>query len=162
MTPRPLSIEGIDLNEQFFIFNLADYIARKLKVDDSAESTKRLKDLPEHWRYIQPLIHYYNQVCNGGHDQYFMNTEGVFNDRISEGLAYFESSDFASVFAEALTLYDPQDYGGESLDVNEADGDDDEEPEDKFEELNSRFHEITPDLPEILSEAVRRNFNLYK
>lgn len=158
---RPvLSCAGLDPQEEYFIFELADRITEHVKIDDTPESEAQLRELPEHWRYIEPLIYYFNQVNNGGHHQYFWNSQGVYRHLVTEGLAYFQADEFIENYQEALTFYDPNAYevrNGATWEGFRA-GD----PGDRFDLQDSKFYAIKPGLDEILTQVVRWKLKDYR
>lgn len=157
---KTLTAEGLDSKDEYFVFELADRVAEVVTIDDTPESVERLKALPEHWRYIEPLIYYFNEVNNGGHHQYFWNSQGVYRQLVLEGLKYYEADSFVEIYTEALAIYKPKDYevksGGTWDEFQKA------YKEDRYSKQDSRFYEIKPDISQIISTSVRKNLNQYK
>jgi hypothetical protein len=132
------------------VLKLADRIADYANVDDTPESVDRLRALPEHWRYIEPLIYYYTEVNDGGHAQYFANSEGVYRDLLTEGMKYYHADAFARNYAEALARYKAE-----------------SDPQKKFsteyyDKQDSAFYKIKPDLAEVLSIEIKQNLDKFK
>jgi hypothetical protein len=157
---EPLSVTGLDPNDEYFVFELADRVADAAEIDDTPESVDRLNSLPEHWRYIEPLIYYYHEVNNGGHHQYFWNSQGVYRHLVAEGLKYYQAEGFIENYREALAIYKPEDYevsqGGTWEEFQEA------YKEDRYDKQDNRFYKIEPDLAELVSKAVHENIEQYQ
>lgn len=155
-----LSVEGLDPAGKYFIFELADRIASEADVNDTPASVERFNSLPEHWRYIEPLVYYQNEVKNGGHHQYFWNSQGLYRDLVAQGLKYFQLEEFSQNYERALAIYNPKDYevsqGATWEAFQEA------YKEDRFDAQDSCFFKIKPDLANVLAERVRKNFENYK
>ncbi|SKB03109.1 protein of unknown function [Prosthecobacter debontii] len=155
-----LSIQGLDLEDPYFIFKLADRIAESVNVDDTPESAERLQALPQPWRYIAPLVAYYNEVNNGGHHQYFWNTQGVYRDLVAEGLKYYRAEAFERNYDEALRLYRPDLYDiaqGASYEAY-----DQASRADRFDQQDRCFYATRPKLTEVLSKEVREGKDGYQ
>ncbi|MDZ4286520.1 MAG: DUF4375 domain-containing protein [Prosthecobacter sp.] len=155
-----LTARGLDSGDEFFVFELADRVAEHVDIDDTPESVERLRALPEHWRYIEPLIYYFNEVNNGGHHQYFWNSQGVYRHLVAEGLKYYQATEFEKNFADALAVYRPEAYevgkGGTWEAFQEA------YKEDRYDKQDSRFYQIKPKLSVILAKAVLERIDQYQ
>ena len=151
-------IDGIDWDDEYFVFDIADRIAERIVIDDTPESVDRLGRLPAGLRYIEPLIYYSNQVDNGGHHQYFWNSQGVYRELVKDGLVYYGVQPYTEIFQEALKSYRPGDYqceeGGTWEGFTEA------YSEKRFDSIDDRFFAADPDLADLIGVKV---FNeLYK
>jgi len=155
-----LSAEGLDPNDKSFVFQLADRVAAYADIDDTPQSVARLQALPEHWRYLEPLICYHNEVNNGGHHQYFWNSQGVYRHLVAEGLKYYRATDFEQNYLKALDLYQPSLYEVSQGATYEAF--DKAYREDRFDTQDRRFYQIKPDLDEVIATAVRQNIDKYQ
>lgn len=135
---------------------VADYI----EMDETPDSINRLKALPEHWRYLLPLLCYYNEVNNGGHHQYLWNSQGAYRSLVAEGLKYYQADQFEKNYIEVMTLYKPGLYEV----ANGASWESFQETykEDRYDRQDSLFFKISPNLAELLAKVVRENLELYQ
>lgn len=65
----------------------------------------RLHALPQRWRLIYSICCLQAQVDNGGHDQFFSNGRGEFDDEVEADLRLIGAEDFLRLFVEARRLY---------------------------------------------------------
>jgi hypothetical protein len=148
-----LTAHGIDLTKDTFVFEFANRIAQYTEIDDTPASVEKLNRLPKHWRYIQPLIYYHSEVDNGGHHQYFWNTRGVYRHLVAEALDYYRAEAFSKIYREALKAYNPEHYdvshNEERREFQEA------QSKKTLEELDKRYYEVSPSLPDVVTLAAR-------
>lgn len=81
------------------------------KTDD--EIWACLRQLPQHWRAVYTTIWMECEVLNGGHHQFFWNSDGVINREVLEDLKLISAQPFVLLFEEALDVYEKHDYEGE-------------------------------------------------
>lgn len=157
---KPFTAYGLTDENEFLSSHLSDRASTALKAKSYHEEAKKLRSLPEHWMYIVPTVYYSLQVSNGGHHQFFMNSEGAYNQLVSEGLAFFGMNEYVPIFKEALTHY--------SKDVYE-----DNKPEtweeftagykdSPLEAIDEQFYSKDTYLDDLLDEYVRTNLSSFK
>jgi hypothetical protein len=155
-----LTVAGLDPEKENFVFQLADRIGAIAEIDDTPEAAQRIAALPEHWRYIEPLVYYFNEVNNGGHHQYFWNSQGAYRHLVADGLRYFKAHEFEQIYREALSHYTPELYEvahGATWEEYQKSG-----KADRFDQQDSEFYKVTPKLIEIVSRFVRSNLRQYE
>ena len=100
-----LNYSRLDLNDEYLMFEVAGIIEQKYNLNDTLKSATRLSKASEEQRFIAPLARYINEVINGGHHQFFWNTNGVYNDLVSHGLHYYNHIDLEANFQKSLVIY---------------------------------------------------------
>jgi hypothetical protein len=107
----PLNYSQLNLDDEYLMFEVAGILEQKYNLDDSPKSAERLKKVAQERRFIAPLARYINEVTNGGHHQFFWNSNGSYNDLVLEGLHYYNHDDLAANFQQSLAVY----HGDDSM-----------------------------------------------
>ncbi len=159
LVKNSISINELDTTDDYFVFDLADLIAAKVEIDDTRASVDRLETLPEKWRYIEPLVYYQNEVTNGGHHQYFWNSQGIYRHLVEQGLKYFRADGFSEIFAGALAIYRPENYeAGKGATYNAYNNAYEQDP---FDKQDTIFFQSDRKLVGILADHIRTNRKRY-
>lgn len=157
---QKLTVIGLNVNDEFFIFSVADRITEYSDIDGTKESVKRINALKEHWRFIEPIIYYYNQINNGGHHQYFWNSEGIYNQLVLDGLRYFKAREFEQIFTDCLRIYansDKKIYRRGFFENFQRGYE-----ERLYNEQDKTFYNSNYDLAEFIHTYVLSNIEIYK
>ncbi len=75
-------------------------------------TSQRLHALPQQWRLIYTICWLQAEVDNGGHEQFFSNGQGDFDDETEVDLHFIGATKFLTLFSKARRLYysAPADY----------------------------------------------------
>lgn len=121
--------------------------------DSYADYENSLKAFSREQRQIFAIIWYISEVNNGGHDQFFFNSTGIVWRDALEGLNMIGAVENATILQEAANVLG----GRPSLDREkrwEQMGDD---TDDKFDALDNRFYNISPNLDEMILKFIQNN-----
>jgi hypothetical protein len=79
---------------------------------DSDLTSQRLHAMPQPWRLIYTVCWLQAEVDNGGHEQFFSNGRGEFDDETEADLRFIGAEQFLKLFTEARRFYysAPADY----------------------------------------------------
>ena len=64
------------IDSEYFPYEVSDLVANIFQIDNSPEGVERLKRVPAHWRVVEVIMYYNTEIQNGGHHQYFWNSQG--------------------------------------------------------------------------------------
>ena len=80
--------------------------------------------MPQLWRLIYTICWLQAEVENGGHEQFFSNGQGEFDDDTEADLRFIGADQFLRLFSEARRLYydAPPDYTERIPEVETLDG----------------------------------------
>ena len=162
--PSPLVLTQAQLeadNVGYEAFEVVRKHLNSLEADDYASPVRRL---PQQWRAVYTTSWLDYQVNNGGHHQFFWNTEGALNTETLEDLKYIKADGFASIFEAAIEVYRKHDYEGEKrLSGPTFDGFDKGYEDKRLDECDSRFSKEPEKrtLADLLSTYIRENKNLF-
>ncbi len=67
-----------------------------------------VRRLSRPWRAVYTTFWRKREVENGGHDQLFWNSDGVFNAETQEDLGYIGAAPFLELFIQARMIYEAQ------------------------------------------------------
>jgi hypothetical protein len=75
-------------------------------------TAQRLHAMPQPWRLIYTICWLQTEVDNGGHEQFFSNGRGEFDDETEADLRFIGADQFLKLFSEARRFYysAPADY----------------------------------------------------
>ena len=68
-------------------------------------TVRRLRDMPQTWRLIYTICWLQAEVDNGGHEQFFSNGGGEFDDETEADLRFIGADQFLKLFSEARRFY---------------------------------------------------------
>jgi hypothetical protein len=123
-----------------------------------------VKDLPQHWRAVYTTFWLECEVDNGGHHQFFWNSDGALNTETLEDLKYIGADEFAGVFAAALKTYGRHDYEQEKQSAgNSWEAFTEAYREKRLDECDSRFYKLSEKqtVASILAAHISANKTLY-
>ena len=75
--------------------------------------TEHIRNLSGHWRAVYTVLRLEGEVNNGGHHQFFWNSDGALNKETLEDLRQISAYPFILIFEEALDEYQRHDYAGD-------------------------------------------------
>jgi len=126
------------------------------------EFTETIRQLPQHWRAVYTMFLLEGEVNNGGHHQFFWNSEGALNKETLEDLRLISAKPFVLLFEEALDEYQRHDYGGDKRDSgNTWEAFTQAYKEKRMETLDTAFCQAPKTLVMYLTDYIRSNRNLY-
>jgi hypothetical protein len=126
--------------------------------------TPLVKNLPPHWRPVYTTFWLECEVNNGGHHQFFWNSDGALNAETLEDLKYIHADEFAAIFAAALEVYGKHDYGEEKRSSgNTWEGFTEAYKEKRLDECDDRFYKTSEKetVADILSRHILANRGLF-
>ena len=68
-------------------------------------TSQRLRAMPQSWRLFFTICWLQAEVDNGGHEQFFSNTRGEFDDETEADLRFIGAHQFLKLFREARRFY---------------------------------------------------------
>ena len=162
---RRLSARGLDAESESLGHDMADRVILHLGLQKAKNPVARLSKLEPKWRYIAPLFMYESEVANGGHFQFFWNTDGSSNELVRSGLKYFQCDEFLEIYEEALEIYDSRPHlksakNSSGEEMREAFAANSEE--DPYDKQDMRYYDTVPGLDEVLSNTLRARLSDYR
>jgi hypothetical protein len=70
----------------------------------------QVRSLPSHWRAVYTVSWMEHEVLNGGHHQFFWNSEGRLNSETLADLELIGAEAAAEIFRDALDVFESHDY----------------------------------------------------
>jgi hypothetical protein len=126
------------------------------------EFTEHIRSLPQHWRAIYTTLKLEDQVCNGGHHQFFWNGDGALNKETLEDLRLISAKPFILLFEEALDEYQRHDYAAEKRDSgNSKEAFLEGYKEKRMENLDTAYYKAPTRIRLCLADYIRSNRNMY-
>lgn len=112
----PVSEEGLPLIPHRWIVDLApekiassfyDWVLSAAGRDgaDWDLTARRLRGMPQTWRLIYTICWLQAEVDNGGHEQFFSNGRGEFDDETEADLRFIGADQFLKLYSEARRFY---------------------------------------------------------
>ncbi len=126
--------------------------------DNDFSYAQKLRGLPKHWGALETLMYYDAMVNNGGHRQYFANSDGAYLDLVDDGLTLYASDYHQQIFRRALYRYSPERFP----EYAKLDSSATPDPADPYDELDRLYFKADPKLPELVERYIRENLALYK
>lgn len=161
--PKRLTLSRGMLKSDRLAYTAGDLVAVLYHSADDNEFSfaQKLRKLPKHWGTLEALMYYDSQVNNGGHDQYFANSEGAYLDLVEDGLKLYESNYHLHILQRALYRYKPELYAEHAvLDPNPPS--DEENWRSPYDDLDSLYFKADPKLPDLIEKFIRSNLKIYK
>jgi hypothetical protein len=126
------------------------------------EYLARMRELPQHWRAVYTTCHLEGEVNNGGHHQFFWNSDGELNKETLDDLRLISASPFVLLFEEALDEYQRHDYSGDKKDSgNTWEAFTEGYEEKRMATLDTAFCKVPKTIAIYLSDYIRSHRNKY-
>ena len=131
-----------------------------------------IHSLPEHWRYVEPVMLYWGLVNDGGHNGHMWSSHESYGEDLPEywallwaGLAYYEADAFLELWNEALVLHDPERYAAAQDRAKQTESwegfvDEYASGTDKYDDLDSRLYRAGG-LEEIMWNKIEPDLHLF-
>jgi hypothetical protein len=127
-----------------------------------SERLEHIRHLPQHWRAIYTTLALEGEVNNGGHHQFFWNSDGVLNKETLEDLRLISAKPFILLFEEALDEYQRRDYVAEKQDSgNSKEAFLEGYKEDRMQTLDAAFYKVPRTIAMCLADYIRSNRTMY-
>lgn len=161
--PKRLTLSRGMLKSESLAYTAGDLVAILYHSTDDNEFSfaQKLRQLPKHWGTLEALMYYDSQVNNGGHDQYFANSEGAYLDLVEDGLKLYASDFHLHILQRALYRYRPDLYA-EHADLDPIPPSGEENWRSPYDDLDSLYFKANPKLPDLIEKFIRSNLELYK
>jgi hypothetical protein len=118
--------------------------------------------LPRPWRAVYTTYWLQCEVNNGGHHQFFWNSEGALNAETEEDIEFIGATSFLGLFREARRVFDAHDYRKEKRKAGKSwEGFTAGYREKRMAELDSAFYKMPKRLEQYLGEFIRAHPELY-
>lgn len=135
-----------------------DYI-EKIRGSGNAN---RIRLLPKHWRAVYTTIALEAEVCNGGHHQFFWNTDGILNEETLADLQLIRAKPFVAIFKKALAEYAHHDYATDKIKSdNSWEGFTAAYREKRMNDLDTAFYKQSRNIESYLTDYIRNNRKLF-
>jgi hypothetical protein len=94
------------LNSDELAYEAGDLVVKLYQPegDDEEEFARVLQELPPHWGTLEAMMYYDSMVNNGGHHQYFWNSQGAYINLVETGLELYGAKHHLGIFRSALEL----------------------------------------------------------
>jgi hypothetical protein len=126
------------------------------------EFTEYVRGLPQHWRAVYTTAYLQGQVENGGHHQFFWNSDGVLNQETLADLKLISAQPFVLLFDEALDVYAKHDYEGDKRDSgNTWEAFTEAYDEKRMDELDDAFYKVPKSVSDYMDDYIRTNRKKY-
>ena len=136
---------------------LLDYLKKR-----GGDSATIVRFLPQHWRAVYTTFWLDCEVNNGGHHQFFWNSDGALNGETLQDLAYIGAEPYVVIFRDALNIYASHNYQEEKRSSgNTWQAFTQGYREKRLEDCDKRFYQEKKTLPAYLAEHIRRNVKIY-
>jgi hypothetical protein len=161
--PKRLTLSKGMLKSDGLAYEAGDLVATLYQSDGDNEFSfaQKLRKLPRHWGTLETLMYYDSMVNNGGHDQYFANSEGAYLDLVEDGLKLYASHYHLHIFQRALYRYNPDLYA-EHADLDPDPPSKEENWRSPYDDLDRLYFKADPKLPHLIERYIRSNLELYK
>jgi len=161
--PKRLTLSRGMLKSDELVYEAGDLVARIYQGDDDNDFSfaQKLRKLPRHWGTLETLMYYDAMVNNGGHQQYFMNSEGAYLDLVEDGLKLYASDYHLHIFQRALCRFNPELYS-EHVVLESTALPDPENSRSLYDDLDDLYFKADPKLPDLIEGYIRSNLKLYK
>jgi hypothetical protein len=124
--------------------------------------TDHIRHLPQHWRAVYTTFWLECEVNNGGHHQFFWNSDGALNKETLEDLRLIAAKPFVLLFEEALDEYERHDYAGDKRDSgNTWEAFTEAYEENRMDNLDTAFYKAPKTITVYLTEYIRNNRKMY-
>ena len=124
--------------------------------------TEHIRHLSRHWRAVYTVLRLEGEVNNGGHHQFFWNSEGALNKETLEDLRLISANPFILLFEEALDEYQRHDYAGDKRDSgNTWEAFTEAYKEKRLATLDTAFCKTPKTIAMYLADYIRSNRNMY-
>ena len=122
------------------------------------EFIEYVRGMPQHWRAVYTTTYLQGQVENGGHHQFFWNSDGALNQETLADLNLISAQPFVLLFEEALDVYARHDYKGDKRDSgNTWEGFTEAYQEKRMDELDDAFYKVPKSVSDYMNDYIRTN-----
>jgi Domain of unknown function (DUF4375) len=158
--PNRLTISRGMLKSDGLAYEASDLVGKLChsKDDNEFSFAHKLRRLPKIWGTLEALMYYDSQVNNGGHEQYFANSEGAFLDLVEDGLGVYAEECHKHIFKRALFRYNSELYAEYAYLDSTAEAN----LRSPYYDLDDLYYKASPKLPDLVDRFVRGNLSLYK
>jgi hypothetical protein len=124
--------------------------------------TEHIRHLPQHWRAVYTAMWLECEVNNGGHHQFFWNSDGALNTETLEDLRLISARPFVVLFKKALAEYGRHDYAGDKQGSgNTWEAFTEAYDEHRMDKLDTAFYKSPKKIGEYLADYIRKNRENY-
>jgi hypothetical protein len=142
--------------------NAYDALLKGLEGLPGDDVDEKLLLIPRPGRAVYTTLMLQFEVENGGHHQFFWNSEGRWNDETRADLELIDAWPFVRIFAEAVSIYESHDYAEEkSSSRNTWDAFTAGYREKRMEALDTQFYNEPKSISAFLGEFIRRNIEAF-
>ena len=121
-----------------------------------------IRQFPPEWRAAYSTFWLQCEVNNGGHHQFFWNTEGAWNAETQDGLEFIDAWPFVRIFTEARKIYGAHDYADEKASSgNSWEGFTAAYREKRMKALDTEFYKQPKNIETLLGEFIRSHPALF-
>ncbi|MEI6536189.1 MAG: DUF4375 domain-containing protein [Verrucomicrobiaceae bacterium] len=121
-----------------------------------------IRKLPQPWRAVYTTFWLQCEVNNGGHHQFFWNSDGALNAETQADLEFIGATPFLTFFTEARKIYDAHNYAEEKKSSgNTWEGFTAAYREKRMEELDTAFYKEPKNIETYLGEFIRSHPELF-
>jgi hypothetical protein len=161
--PKRLTISAGMLKSDDLAYEAGDLVAMLFQSGDDNDFSfaQKLRGLPKHWGTLETLMYYDAMVNNGGHQQYFRNSDGAYLDLVEDGLRLYASDYHQQIFQRALYRYKPELFPEYSV-LDSSTPSASESALDPYDDLDELYFNADPKLPVLVDRFIRSNLQLYK
>jgi hypothetical protein len=139
-----------------------DAILAALEPVASEDYDGAIRRFPPAWRLVYTTFWLQCEVDNGGHHQFFWNTDGAWNAQTQSDLETIGAWPFVRIFTEARKIYDAYNYADEKASSgNSWEGFTAAYREKRMEELDNTFYKEPKQIDAFLGEYIRANPELF-
>jgi Domain of unknown function (DUF4375) len=128
----------------------------------SGDTAIQVRGLPRHWRAVYTVCWLDFEVRNGGHHQFFWNSEGRLNDETLADLELIGAEAAAAIFRGALSVFAGHDYAGKkarAVDFLAAFSA--ANPENAMSPLDHAFYTLPKSPTQFLGAFIKANVTLF-
>ncbi len=139
-----------------------DAILAALKPIPGEDHDNAIRQFPPAWRAAYTTFWLQCEVNNGGHHQFFWNTEGAWNAETQDDLELIDAWPFVRLFTEARKIYDAHNYADEkATSGNSWEGFTEAYREKRMGELDTQFYKEPKNIETFLGEFIRSHPALF-
>ena len=158
----PLLLTEAQIDGNDLVTAASEVLYARFEGLEPIEATEHTRQLPQHWRAVYTTLELECQVENGGHHQFFWNTDGELNRETLDDLRMISAKPFDFLFEEALEVYATHDYAGENTSSgNSWEAFTEAYREKRMETLDNAFYNAPTPVRAYLNDFILKNRSLY-
>ena len=162
MKPKALVLAESQINGDDLVYAAWEVLCARSKGLEREEYTEHVRQLPPHWRAVYTSFMLEGEVNNGGHHQFFWNSERSLNKETLEDLRLISAKPFILLFEEALDVFNQHDYAEDKRESGNAwEAFTEGYKEKRMDILDTAFNNAPKSLEMYLTDYIRTNRNLY-